>query len=386
MALALFARAHMMEKHTMAEAAKNLGAVCLDGTPGVYYFSKGYGSGTNKWLIHHEGGGWCESLDDCVDRSKTVLGSSSSYPEEFNYTAVDFFSRNSTENPTLHNWNQVAMKYCDGASFSGDNETVTIHNGTKLHFRGSRVRQAIAQDLFQKMGMSNATEMVVAGGSAGGLATFLHLDQWCDLLHSLQPSAKCVGLPDSGFFVDYQDPTVACQPDGAAPGLLSTTINGNYHCGLWWTFHTQNASAGINQRCIAANQGQEWKCMFAENAVQFLHAPLFALQSQYDSWQIAHVQGWGGSNKTAVLGKNVTERLIRDLLGANPKNGAFLDSCYHHCGMWNYIRIDGDLVSSALQKWYYGLGEPGNKRLWNQNRAFPCYDCCWPSQTMQILV
>ena len=29
--------------------------------------------------------------------------------------------------------------------------------------------------------------------------------RWCDAV----PKAKCAGLPDSGFFPDYQDPTVS---------------------------------------------------------------------------------------------------------------------------------------------------------------------------------
>ena len=29
------------------------------------------------------------------------------------------------------------------------------------------------------------------------------------------------------------------------------------------------------------------------------------------------------------------------------------------------------------RKWYHGLGRAGNKRLWNQNRTFPCEECAW---------
>ena len=54
-------------------------AVCLDGSPGTYYFRPGSGSGATKWYIHHQGGGWCESLDDCLDRSHGSLGSSKGY-------------------------------------------------------------------------------------------------------------------------------------------------------------------------------------------------------------------------------------------------------------------------------------------------------------------
>ena len=61
------------------------------------------------------------------------------------------------------------MKYCDGASFSGNNATVNIDpaSGTALYFRGSRVRALMQKDLFAK-GLASATDLVVSGCSAGG--------------------------------------------------------------------------------------------------------------------------------------------------------------------------------------------------------------------------
>eukprot|EP00435_Cladocopium_sp_Y103_P017605 s551_g4.t1 len=308
-------------KIELTEAAASTGAVCLDGTPAAYYFQKGSGDGINKY-IHHEGGGWCESFDDCLGRSKTDLGSSKAYPERRTLFG-GYFSRDATENPLMHNWNMVFMTYCDGGSFSGNNQTVTVYKNQSLFFRGKRIREAIAEDGFSC--------------SAGGLATFLHADQWCDRLHADKPSAKCAALPDSG------------------------------------TYWIQNATAGVDPKCIAAHPGQEWQCMFAEHASEHIGTPLFALQSEYDSWQTSHVQGPG---------------ILTNLLGRNPKSGAFLDSCHHHCGAWNSIRIDGDLVSTAIQKWYNGLDQRDSKRLWEQNQPFPCEECCKPDfqQPSQLIV
>jgi len=365
-------------KHEMTEAMHSTGAMCLDGTPGAYFFLKGSGSGANKWYIHHEGGGWCESMDDCLSRSNTGLGSSKSYPT--NASLGDgYFSTDATQNPLMYNWNHVLMRYCDGASFSGNNDTTASYKGKTLYWRGKRIREAIAKDLMEKRGLHEATDLVVSGCSAGGLATYLHTDQWCDFLKATNPAAKCVGLPDSGFFLDYQDPTVACSPESSVKdGLLGQTINGDYHCGLKWTYTIQNATAGINQDCVAAHKGQEWMCMFAEHSAEHIRSPVFAMQSQYDAWQTGNVQGTGGNAKTQILGNNITARIKSMLMAKNNESGAFLDSCHHHCGSWNSIRIDGDLVSVALQKWYNGIGEAGNKKLWNQNKAYPCDACCKP--------
>eukprot|EP01052_Picozoa_sp_SAG31_P011481 SAG31_NODE_651_length_13184_cov_4.999541_2_plen_127_part_00 len=64
----------------LKDAAAATGAVCLDGSPPAYYHVPGTGDGVNKWYVHHQGGGWCESMDDCLGRSKQPLGSSTKYP------------------------------------------------------------------------------------------------------------------------------------------------------------------------------------------------------------------------------------------------------------------------------------------------------------------
>lgn len=360
----------------LTDALKSTGAACLDGSPGAYYFLPGNGSGAKSWYIHHQGGGWCESLDDCLGRSKSALGSSKSYPATANLGG-GYFSTDPTQNPLMYNWNKVFMRYCDGGSFSGNNDKTTTYQGVELHWRGKRIREAVVDDLKTKHGLSDATEAMISGCSAGGLATFLHTDQWCNAL----PGAKCGGLPDSGFFLDYQDPTEQCAPPTRSQRLRArrTTIPGDYHCGLKWTYTQQNATAGVNQDCIAAHSvtGDEWKCMFAEHSAEHIKSPVFAMQSQYDAWQTGHVLK--NQQPVQTLGNNITARIQSMLMANNNESGAFLDSCHHHCGAWNSIRIDGDLVSTAIQKWWGSIGVPGAKKLWNQNKPYPCTACCSPN-------
>ena len=173
------------------------------------------------------------------------------------------------------------MRYCDGASFSGNNATVNIDpaTGTALYFRGSRVRTLMQQDLFAK-GLGNASDLVVSGCSAGGLATFLHTDQWCDAVKAVSPEAKCVGMPDSGFFLDYQDPRA--KPTALSPLATSNTNPGNYHDGLKWVFELQNATDGVSTDCIAAYPvAEQYRCMFAEHSAAHQRTPFFPLQSKY---------------------------------------------------------------------------------------------------------
>ena len=283
----------------------------------------------------------------------------------------------------MYNWNMVFMRYCDGGSFSGNNATVAQYKSKPLYYRGKRIREAVQTELLRNRNLAAATDVVISGCSAGGLATFLHTDQWCGAIKLDAPGVKCVGLPDSGFFLDYQDPRRTSQG-------LGTTISGNYHKGLKWVFDTMNTTAGINQDCIAAKQtggvstdDPAYLCQFAEHTTVFTHSPLFPLQSEYDSWQTGNVLYYPNTAADVqILGNNITKRITANLFGPHPQSGAFLDSCWHHCGKWNEIRIDGELVSTAFQKWYEGLGPKGEsvpkKTVWKQGQAYKCDSCCTP--------
>ena len=78
----------------------------------------GYGSGSKKWIMHLQGGGWCVTEDECVKRSKTNLGSSKDYPETRTFHGL--LSASETINPDFYNWNMVYVAYCDGVSFLGN--------------------------------------------------------------------------------------------------------------------------------------------------------------------------------------------------------------------------------------------------------------------------
>lgn len=66
-----------------------------------------------------EGGGWCYTEDECVERSKTKLGSSKSWSPDFELP-YGFVSDDQETNPDFYNWNLAFVAYCDGASFLGN--------------------------------------------------------------------------------------------------------------------------------------------------------------------------------------------------------------------------------------------------------------------------
>lgn len=63
-----------------------------------------------------------------------------------------------------------------------------------LYFRGLFNLQHTLLDLDSRYSLSNATDLVLAGSSAGGLAAFLHADLVADTV----PKATVIAVPDSG--------------------------------------------------------------------------------------------------------------------------------------------------------------------------------------------
>ena len=70
-------------------------------------------------------------------------------------------------NPLSYNWNTIYVKYCDGASFSGNNDTTQEYNSTlTLHWRGWRILNGVFKELDKNYKWSSATDVLISGCSA----------------------------------------------------------------------------------------------------------------------------------------------------------------------------------------------------------------------------
>ena len=118
------------------------------------------------------------------------------------------------------------------------------------------------------------------------------------------------GMPDSGFFLDVEQTP-------------------KYHSNMQWVFTYMNSTSGVNDACIAANAGSEWKCIFAEHTSPHIKTPIFPLQGEYDSWQMCCDAGYETKDSKMndainAWGKKLTGLVHTNLLGPNPKHGIFL--------------------------------------------------------------
>ena len=98
----------------------------------------------------------------------------------------------------------MSRHYCDGASFGGARATpIAVHkkDGTpaQMWLRGRAIFDGVVSYLLDAHSMSGAREVILSGGSAGGLAVLYNLDHLATLLPT---GVRLTGFPDAGFFLD----------------------------------------------------------------------------------------------------------------------------------------------------------------------------------------
>jgi len=86
----------------------------------------------------------------------------------------------------------------------GNRSEPLVFKGKKLFMRGWRILNSALGELVASRGLVSATDVLVNGGSAGGLAVVLHLDH----IASLLSWAKVRGVVCAGYFLDFPDVNV----------------------------------------------------------------------------------------------------------------------------------------------------------------------------------
>ncbi len=367
--------------------------MCLDGSPAGYYFREG---DPKKWIFALSGGGWCWDAESCVERAATPLGSSLHWPA---WDVQDgLLLANATLNPDFAGYTSAFTAYCDGASFSGYvADPVVVHNGstganTTLFFRGHAILDA-AIDALLARGMGAADEVIVNGGSAGGLATQLHVDYIAGRVRAVNPGARVSAIIDCGFFIDAVD---VFGHAWAAEQYQSVVA-------------LQNISSGpqVDEDCVAASAGGDvWQCFMAQFTYPFISTPIFIVQSALDAWQLPNLLAPLGDGADASYAKcfadppaacNGTQ--FAQFLGygvqlmaalnmsrafsphAYTQNGGVVTSCVRHgqlqANSMDAIVVDGKSIITAVGDWYFQR-TPRGEAAWYIDGPFGSNPTCPP--------
>nr|GMC91840.1 pectin acetylesterase 5-like [Ipomoea batatas] len=326
-------------------------AFCLDGSVPGYHFQQGFGSGSDNWLLHIEGGGWCNSIESCSSRATAALGSSKMMEHEVLFSGI--MSREPSQNPDFFNWNKVKIRYCDGASFAGNPES-ELKNGTKLFFRGQLIWEAL-MDEFLSIGLSKAKKAFLTGCSAGGLAALIHCDNFREILPK-NTDAKC--LADASFFLNEKD--VAGNP----------TMENFYHD----VVNLQGVAKSLNKDCVSRTDPYKIRhILVPEKSDPHGSWRNCALNINYcNSSQLEVLQGFRNS-MLSTLGE----------FQKNAEGGMFINSCFIHCQTWitdtwhssNSPKINSRTIAESVGDWYFNrkpvkyidVPFPGNPTCYNMD-------------------
>ncbi|KAJ6973913.1 pectin acetylesterase 12-like [Populus alba x Populus x berolinensis] len=216
------------------------------------------------------------------------------------------------ENPDFFNWNRIKLRYCDGASFTGDSE----NKAAELQFRGQRIWSAAMEDLMSS-GMRYAIRVDVSGGRT-----------------------------------------------------------------------LRNVYSGV----------VGLQCFFPQNIIGNVKAPLFILNTAYDSWQIqsslappsADPHGYWSNcrkdhSKCSAPQLQFLQGFRNQMLNAiegfsnSRQNGLFINSCFAHCQSERqdtWFADDSPVLGSkpialAVGDWYFDRA--GEKAI---DCPYPCDNSC----------
>ncbi|KAJ0936843.1 putative pectinacetylesterase/NOTUM [Helianthus annuus] len=260
----------------------------------------------------------------------------------------------------LYNWNRVYMRYCDGASFTGDVEEVDHDNN--LYFRGARVFDAIVEELMS-IGMKDAQNVLLSGCSAGGLASILN----CDKFRGFFPQntrVKCVS--DAGYFPHVKD------------------LSGEYRFEQYFdkivTLH--GSAKALPSECTSnMNPGL---CFYPDFAMPYINTPIFIVNSAYDTWQVSNMFATNESDPKGEFTKckndlnECSTTQLKRLQGDqysylisfsfditfSSTEGMFINTCYTHCqtdqSTWfanATSKLDDKTIAEGVDDWFYDKSE-----------------------------
>lgn len=384
-------------------------------------------TGSRGWIIHMSGGGWGFRKNTTTATAATAPAAGGSAYEETwvpdgagsnrggggggggdgerlgaqqqpKHTGCYMFcdgimSADARQNPLFHEYNKVFIPINDGTSFTGNlDQPIPASVPPKyphkwpIYLRGGRIVTAVMSFLMKDYRMANATDIVITGGSSGGMAVYLNCDRIADQIHATNAKIRVTCLADAGLFLDHAGIS-------GSPTLSPQFID---------SFYAWNSSSMTNQACIAhyTPLGTPWKCIFPQYVLPFIHTDLFIAQNLYDSYQLGHILGIGScstygkdlsacSNATvsAIQAYGATLRtIIRGALAApgGQARGGFAPSCIAHCqtvanehpaALWNWpqrwsiiqqqrIATNAEEVTPelAFNAWYTkGASAPGSR-------------------------
>ncbi len=248
-----FSTVTALKWHNITDPYKH-GALCNDFTPAGYFLR--FNPNSTHWLIFLEGGGGCRTIKQCNERyidyrirrlftdgndvnasaawnaykdhnklavtSKLMTSlwrfNDGTLSGEWEIEGTDMLSCNADNNPLFSEYNHILIPYCSSDTWLGSTKNYDkfVENGTQFiydplaednqfTFRGIAIFRRVVIDLLEQHGLDMATDVFLAGSSAGGIGALNHAQWLRDTLGV--GSVKLSVIADSSWFVNFKETT-----------------------------------------------------------------------------------------------------------------------------------------------------------------------------------
>jgi hypothetical protein len=331
-------------------------AVCNDGSAPVFYFRPGSGDDRNKWIIFLEGGGGCMTGGLCAQRAQGSGRLVTSAREPATKDPGGLLSSDPAVNPDFANFTKVYAHYCSSDFWAGDGEQPVA--GSTWQFRGHEVVGALVDQLLgTSIGgaptLAEATEVLVAGTSAGAMGVHNNLDR----IAAAVPNASVKGIADSAWIPAGTEPY-----GGGSLGIVNYSPEA-------MKFHGSRP----DESCVAANAGNPSACLnegfvfpsittpmfvFADQRDPVLLGMLGITPGQLDAGQRAYVMRYAQSVRQSL------QRVPAYFVTANTTHTALLNARF------SQATLGGQTLGQTIGAWYFGrpatlqlTGRPGEGRV-----------------------
>jgi O-palmitoleoyl-L-serine hydrolase len=328
---------------------------------------------SSKWVIHLQGGGECVSKDSCYSELNSNLGSSKYFDKTMQ---MGFFCNdNPSENKDWATSNHVHIPYCSGDLHSGT-RTVANDDSYGLYFTGHYVFEAVINDLLANYQLSNATDVILSGDSAGGIGVWMNIDYLQERLIAINPTIRVVGAPIAGFYFYAELPYTG--PDHTSSSLANFSEVGIQEAYYLWQSY-------VDQTCLLAKTttNDPYACIFSAYSFPYISTDTFVIEAQTDQvvlelhdWipnaptlcnnpELQYIAHW----KNEMLQFFRGYQLINDTSNTS-HHGAFLPACYTHTG----FSATSPLITYQNQS--YNYYEAFGNWYYHRSIAYQLYDLC----------
>ena len=283
----------------------------------------------------------------------------------------DILSKDSANNPLFHSHSHVLVPYCSSDAWLANKSNPRYDRGEEFRFnestdadnfayKGRAIFQAIIEDLIDN-GLANASELVFAGSSSGGVG-ILNYIEW---IQEQLEDAQVLILMDSAWFIPFED----------------------YHA-INWSLELAQILGITQEPCLDLSLGfpccTSPHCLFSKEYLPTTIPPIFVVSSTYDIFTLQvplsdEIGSQGSNNDDQALLRlfnsygALMSQSFQQSYSIHPNLSFFTPSCSQHVylatsSLWHPGELLNGTVDASFTEAVFRLTNPIRNGNWDQVR------------------